>query len=271
MKKKVLIGIIIAVVVLSTVIGIVVGISLVSNQNGGNSTRKKGVTTTTKRSTLTVEDIIGSEGVYCLHTDGTVTKADKLSKIDEDTAIYSGGASLVVDRSKGDKLIYVGDLVYLGASSNGQFEMDWYAEQYYWSGKKVDLMEIEEFEGANLEGEVKQSGIFYWMNVDDLFEPLGYTFFSDMMNKEAGYILSKSPKTYSYGYYEGTKWKETKDTNNSYFYDVTKYDFTKDYVFRADVIRGKGGYFTIDLEGIDAGTYLNEFDEKGHIYAIEIK
>ena len=226
-----------------------------------------------KPSVLMVEDIINQEGVYCLHADGSVTKANKLTQIEDDSWIYSGGTPLVVDRSKGDRLIYVGDLVYLSAGNGEQFEMDFFAEQFYWSGKKVNLMDIEVFEDVELEGEVKENGIFYWMNVDDFFEPLGFTFHGDasMSSAENGYILSKKPMSYSYGYYEGTKWVGTTDSNNSCFYDATRIDFKKDYVFRTDVIKGRDGYFTIDLENVDAGLYLNEFDEKGHIYAIEIK
>ena len=226
-----------------------------------------------KPSVLMVEDIINQEGVYCLHADGSVTKANKLTQIEDDSWIYSGGTPLVVDRSKGDRLIYVGDLVYLSAGNGEQFEMDFFAEQFYWSGKKVNLMDIEVFEDVELEGEVKENGIFYWMNVDDFFEPLGFTFHGDasMSSAENGYILSKEPTSYSYGYYEGTKWVGTTDSNNSCFYDATRIDFKKDYVFRTDVIKGRDGYFTIDLENVDAGLYLNEFDEKGHIYAIEIK
>ena len=226
-----------------------------------------------KPSVLMVEDIINQEGVYCLHADGSVTKANKLTQIEDDSWIYSGGTPLVIDRSKGDRLIYVGDLVYLSAGNGEQFEMDFFAEQYYWSGKKVNLMDIEVFEDVELEGEVKENGIFYWMNVDDFFEPLGFTFHGDasMSSAENGYILSKEPTSYSYGYYEGTKWVGTTASNNSCFYDATRIDFKKDYVFRTDVIKGRDGYFTIDLENVDAGLYLNEFDEKGHIYAIEIK
>lgn len=226
-----------------------------------------------KPSVLMVEDIINQEGVYCLHADGSVTKANKLTQIEDDSWIYSGGTPLVIDRSKGDRLIYVGDLVYLSAGNGEQFEMDFFAEQFYWSGKKINLMDIEVFEDVELEGEVKENGIFYWMNVDDFFEPLGFTFHGDasMSSAENGYILSKEPTSYSYGYYEGTKWVGTTDSNNSCFYDATRIDFKKDYVFRTDVIKGRDGYFTIDLENVDAGLYLNEFDEKGHIYAIEIK
>lgn len=224
-------------------------------------------------SVLMVEDIIDQEGVYCLHADGSVTKANKLAQIKDDRWLYSGSTPLVVDRSKGDRLIYVGDLVYLSAGNGEQFEMDFFAEQFYWSGKEVDLMEIEVFEDAELEGEVKENGILYWMNVDDFFEPFGITFCKSESYSfaEYGYFLSKKPMTYSYGYYEGTKWVGTTDSNNSCFYDATRIDFKKDYVFRTDVIKGRDGYFTIDLENVDAGLYLNEFDEKGHIYAIEIK
>lgn len=231
------------------------------------------ITEPTKPNVLMVEDIIDREGVYCLHADGSVTKANKLTQIEEDTWIFTGGSPLVVDRANGDLLIYVGDLVYLSAGNGEQFEMDYFAEQFYWSGEKVNLMDIEEFEGVELEGEVKESGIFYWMNVDSFFEPFGLVIHGDasMSSAEYGYILSKEPVAYSYGYYEGTKWVGTDAVNNSLFYDATLHDFKKGYAFRSDVIKGKNGYFTIDLEAVEAGLYVNEFQGNGHIYAIDIK
>lgn len=231
------------------------------------------VTEPPKPKVLMVEDIVSTEGVYCLHADGSVEKAKKLTQIEEDTWIFTGGAPLVVDRANGDSLIYVGDLVYLSAGNGEQFEMDYFAEQFYWSGEKVDLMDIEEFEGVPLEGVVKESGIFYWMNVDSFFEQFGLFFNGDasMSSAENGYILSKEPVAYSYGYYEGTKWVGTDAVNNSLFYDATLHDFKQGYAFRADVIKGKNGYFTIDLDGVESGLYVNEFEGKGHIYAIDIK
>lgn len=218
-----------------------------------------------------VEDVLGQDGIYCLHADGSVTKASKLTQIEEDTWIFTGGTPLIIDRKSGDSLIYIGDLVSLSAGTGGQFEMDFCAEQFYYSGKKADLMEIEEFEGVELEGEVKENGIFYWMNVDTFFKPFGLTVYLDVIDDGMGYILSKEPVAYSYGYYEGTKWVGTNATNNKMFYDVTDHGGSDDYVFRTDVIKGKNGYFTIDLEGIEAGLYINEFKGNGHIYAIDIR
>lgn len=229
------------------------------------------VTEPPKPKVLMVEDILGIEGIYCLHADGSITKANKLTQIEDDTWLFAGGSPLFIDRANGDSLIYIGDLVSLSAGTGGQFEMDFCAEQFYYSGKKVDLMEIEEFEGVELEGVVKENGIFYWMNVDTFFAPFGLEVHLDVIDDGTGYILSKEPVAYSYGYYEGTKWVGTNAQNNKLFYDITDHGGSNDYVFRADVIKGKNGYFTIDLEGVEEGLYLNEFKGQGHIYAIDVK
>lgn len=222
---------------------------------------------------LMLEDILESEGVYCLHADGSITTPNKLTQIEDDRWIYTGEAPLVIDRTAGDSLIYVGGMVRMSAGNGEQFEMDFYAEQFYWSGDKVNLMTIEEFEGVELEGEIKENGIFYHMFVDRFFEPFGLEFHGDasMSSAENGYLLSKEPTTYSYGYYDGTEWIGTISKNDSLFYDATLKDFKKGYAFRSDVIKGKNGYFTIDLSDVEAGLYINEFDKSNHIYAIDIK
>lgn len=222
--------------------------------------------------TLKVEDIINLPGVYCLHTDGTVTGVDALSSVDGN--LYFGTAPLVVDRSKGDKLIFVMD----SDTKTSDVNRFWRAEQYYGpDAEPATLTSIEEFEGVKLEGNVKSNE----EKICEFLGTFGITFYktgsSISKNEVYGYFLSKKAVTYTYGYYEGTQWKKMTQTNNVLFYGKLKP--TISYMiceFSADVIKGQNGYFTFDLEEVKSGLYINDFDynsilNTGGIYAIKIK
>ena len=222
--------------------------------------------------TLKLEDIIGVPGVYCLHTDGTVTSVVALSSVEN--SLYSGTAPLVVDRSNGDQLIFVMDL----DTKTSDVDRFWRAEQYYGpDGDAATLTSIEEFEGVKLEANVKNDE----EKLGEFLELFGITFYktgSDIYKNEVyGYFLSKKLISYTYGYYEGTQWKKMTKTNNVLFYE--QLEPTISYMiceFRADIIKGQNGYFTFDLAEIKSGLYINNFDynsilHTGGIYAIEIK
>lgn len=214
----------------------------------------------TETKTITLNDILGDEGVYCLHADGSVTKGGKLRETDE-LGLYYGDEPLVINRDKGDKLIYVGDMVYLNEYSDNLFEMEWKADKYYWNGKSVDFFDIEIFEGQNIDGKF-WNYMFLELDTDEFLEPLGFKLFTPVRGYDGeSYIVSKEKTSYTYGAYEGTEWKEITEYN-----DIPYYDFNRDgcesndYAFKAPIIKGKDGYFTIDLSNVESGIYINDFD-----------
>lgn len=212
---------------------------------------------------LYVEDIVGEEGVYCLHADGTISTASTVKVFDDDGLIIGGVEPLVIDRAAGDQLIYIGDMVYLGDSGSDMFKMDWSVEKYYWSGHTVDFFEIEEFEGIDISGMFNNS-IFLKYDTEEIFAPMGLQVSSLITGYDGeALIISKEKKDYTYGYFEGTEWIETTDSNNIPYYDLVSNGTSEtdwEYVFSAPVIKGKEGYFTIDLSAVEAGMYLNDFD-----------
>lgn len=223
-----------------------------SNDNNTNGNENK---------MLTVEDIVEVEGIYCLHEDGTVSSGGMLTEMDYDTDLYrTGDEPLYIDRGAGDRLIYVGDMVYLNDANDSSFEMDYKAEKYYYSGYLVNVDRIEVFEGEELLGNYEMS-----------FENYGFDYIEDDYSTPTteGYIVSKEPKAYSYGCYDGTEYIEVERNNNIPFYDV---DYDEESAFEATVIKGTEGYFTIDLTAVEAGVYINDFDSGSwDEYAIEIK
>lgn len=225
----------------------------------------------------TIQDVIGTKGAYCLAHDGTVDEGGLLDtkdyelgngKVAHDIYVY-GSEPLLIDRSKGDSLIVVGDLL---MSDEDEVDSQAPTDKYYWSGSELDASEIEEFNGEKigkpLSDETNIGNLGFFLN--QTIEPMGFKYFPNFLTDREGIIVSDEPSTYSYGYYEGTSWNEKKVTTSKPYYDYSGLDRDGDeYV--APVVRGKEGYFVIDVSNIPAGTYVYEFSNRGMFYAFEIK
>lgn len=240
-----------------------------SSKKSSNTSEQESNSSESNNSSIMLKDILGQEGVYCLHADGTISKGGKLQQTEE-LGLYYGDEPLVIDRTKGDKLIYIGSMVHLGEHNNNMFEMDWKVDKYYWNGKSVDFFEIEIFDGQNIDG-MFTDYLFLALDTEDFLEPLGFKLFKPFRGYDGeSYIVSKEKRSYTYGAYEGTEWKEVTEYNDIPFYDY--HSNNGECAFKAPVIKGKDGYFTIDLTNISAGMYLNDFDSgKFDEYVFEIK
>lgn len=219
-----------------------------------------------------LDDIKGVEGIYCLHSDGTITKPELISERWTEEYVYSHAEPLIIDRTAGDKLIYIGDMVYFGTYNDGIFEMDYKCDKYYWSGKTVDFFDIEEFEGADIKGKYTNH-TFLKFDTEEEFSTMGFVVEPKIINAYDGevFILSYYERSYTYGFFEGTDWKEKEERNDVPFYDLIS-NGTNECAFEAPVIKGKDGYFTIDVTDVEAGIYYHDFDSgEFDEYIIEIR
>lgn len=222
----------------------------------------------------TIQDVLGSDGAYCLTSEGVIREGGLIYNADDEEDegyLYAGQEPLIVDTTKGDHLILTGKTVNdfeESLTGEDRFAMDWRAEKYYWSGEEVNLLDIVELEGQNIEGKldrhIKDSP--YKKLADEVFGSYGLEFHA--VSGDKGSIVSKSPSNYSYGYYNGTKWTEVNAVNNVPLYEIT---FDTGWAFLASVEKTKDGYFLVDLSGVEPGLYVNAFhcgDQSTYVFEI---
>lgn len=228
----------------------------------------------TQNNIIMLEDVMGNDGVYCLHSDGSVTKADSLSASNiEELWLYDGAEPLIIDRETDDKLIYIGDIV---TTYGDMYEMDSLVEKYYWSGTILDFEEIAEIEGIDVNG-VCEFAPSVQLALDDYLTPLGLVAFGHPLGTRysgEGILASKNKCEYTYGYYEGTTWMEKTDKCYIPYYEQISHGTEEtdwEYVFESPIIKGKDGYFTIELSDVESGLYIGEFDKIDSHFVFEIK
>lgn len=230
-----------------------------------------------KPTSQTIKDVSDEKGAYCLAQDGTVVEGGLLEtrdyelgngKVIHDMYVY-GSEPLVVDRAKGDLLIAIGDIL-----MSDEDEVDFQAptDKYYWSGSELDASKIEEFNGVKLakplSNESNTGNLDLFLN--QMIEPMGFKYFPNMLAECKGVIVSDRPTSFTYGFYEGTSWSEGEVTTSKPYYDYSGLDRDgSEYV--APVVRGKEGYFVIDVSNVPSGVYVYEFSNRGVFYAFELK
>lgn len=218
-----------------------------------------------------LEGVMDNDGVFCLHADGSVSWPEPLSFYGE-YGVHGGAEPLIIDREAGDRLIYIGDMVYYEGEHPDSFEMEWSVEKYYWSGESVDFFAIEEFDGEDIKGKFTKHNSLR-KDTQKLFEPLGYVIVPIESGEEGeAFILSTEPAEYSYGWFEGTDWYEESGENYIPYYEFISNGSNKNnFVFSAPVIKGREGYFAVDLSEVEAGLYFNVFDSgsfDGYVFDI---
>lgn len=217
---------------------------------------------------ITVDDIVASEGIWRLMPDGqTVTTLDTLTTLAYknwgEEMVFIGGEAETIDRTQGEKLIYVGEatpsvypVVETGYCQRGT-EIVIHAYDY----EEIDGVPTSEFSPEDEEQFYAERGAKFREHSGGTLEPEGW-------DRSLTLLQSSVPLVLSAGWYEGTEWHDGALNLDAPFY-VTGYgkDEEGNYPTVGEVVQTKSGYFEIDLSALEPGLYVVQNDDEDD-YAI---